>query len=69
MERGSSEECVGIGDERGRRSQVCTLHRGREKMSVKEMCVGEGENEREGDVCVEGEQWQLCRQFHILGFQ
>ena len=33
MERGNSEVCVGIGEERGRR-EVCTLYRGREKMSV-----------------------------------
>ena len=35
---GNNEEGVGIGNERGRRSRVCTLYRGREKMSVK-MCV------------------------------
>ena len=41
---GDSEGCVGIGDQRWRSNWVCRLYRGREKISVKEMCVkGDGE--------------------------
>ena len=36
---GDSEGCVGIGDQRWRSNWVCRLYRGREKISVKEMCV------------------------------